>query len=147
LNSVYPGSHLDMTVTWGDCDAAGIHYYARTFDWFTNARMKLLADHGFPYMDTFHGPGISLVCLTADCRFKRMLKPEERIVVRTELAALTRTRLTFEYRIFKQDGQLAAEGSTSHAYVDPKGEPCNLKKRHPELWARMMDRWPVFRTE
>ncbi|WP_276353246.1 acyl-CoA thioesterase [Cohnella caldifontis] len=147
MNGTYPGTDLEMTVTWGDCDAAGIHYYARTFDWFTNARMKFLADHGFPYMETFHHPGISLVCLTADCRFKKMLKPEERITVRASLTTLTRSRLAFDYRIYKSDGQLAAEGTTSHAYVDPEGNPYNLKKRHPGLWASMMDRWPVFQDE
>jgi acyl-CoA thioester hydrolase len=135
---------MDMMVTWGDCDAAGISYYARTFDWFTNGRLQFLASFQFPYMKTFHYRGISLVCLTADCQYKKMLRPEDKITVRTSLTSLTRTRMTFTYLIFKQDGELAAEGKTSHAFVDKEGNPFNLKKRFPKLWQQMMDKWIGF---
>jgi len=140
-----PESDMDMTVTWGDCDAAGISYYARTFDWFTNGRMHLLASYRLPYMDTFHAQGIAIVCLTADCRYRKMLKPEEKITVRTSLTSLTRTRMAFAYRILKQGGELAAEGTTTHAFVDSGGNPFNMQKRFPELWDRLTERWPVFR--
>ncbi|MFC4811345.1 acyl-CoA thioesterase [Paenibacillus sp. GCM10023250] len=139
-----PDYVYDMTVTWGDCDAAGISYYAKTFDWFTNARMGLMAEQGFPYMDDFHRAGISLVCLKADCSYKKMLKPEERIAVHTSLTELTRSRLAFGYRVFKQDGTLAAEGATAHAYVGDDGAPFNLKRRHPRLWDRLTANWPAL---
>ncbi len=135
-----------MTVTWGDCDAAGISYYARTFDWFTNARMHFLACYRFPYMDTFHSQGISLVCLTAECQYKKMVRPDDKLAVRTTLAELTRTRMTFVYRIFKADGELAAEGRTTHACTDHEGNAFNLKKRFPELWRQLTDTWAVFQS-
>lgn len=138
---VYPWSDMDMTVTWGDCDAAGISYYARSFDWFTNGRMHFLAAEGFPYMETFHHRGISLVCLKADCRYVRMLRPDEPVTVRISLASLTRTRMVFHYRIRKKSGELACEGMTSHACVDNKGHPFNLEKRFPQLWRSLADRW------
>ncbi|GGA33784.1 acyl-CoA thioesterase [Paenibacillus physcomitrellae] len=141
----YPLSVMEMKVTWGDCDAAGISYYARTFDWFTNARMKHLADYGLPYMPTFHDLGIALVCLKADCEYKRMVRPEEEITVHTSLTTLNRTRMAYQYRIYKQNGDLVAEGTTSHACVDLEGNPFNLKRRHPELWEQLMEKWPVFR--
>ncbi|MBB6634932.1 acyl-CoA thioesterase [Cohnella thailandensis] len=139
MADTYPLFDLEMMVTWGDCDAAGISYYAKSFDWFTNARMGLLAHYGFPYMPEWHHQGISLVCLHADCQYRKMLRPEERIVVRTELAELTRSRMTFAYRILKEGGALAAEGQTKHAYVDNAGAPFNLERRHPELWARLAE--------
>jgi acyl-CoA thioester hydrolase len=140
----YPLSVMEMKVTWGDCDAAGISYYARTFDWFTNARMKHLADYGLPYMNTFHSSGIAIVCLKADCEYKNMVRPEEEIMVHTRLTLLTRTRMTYRYQIFKQDGILVAEGETRHACVDLTGNPFNLKRRHPQLWQQLIDKWPVF---
>lgn len=144
MPGAWPSSDMKMSVAWGDCDAAGIHYYARTFDWFTNARLHFLASNGFAYMDTFHHAGISLVCLTADSRFTKMLRPEEEITIRTSLTALTRTRLAFGYQILKNSGETAAEGSTTHAYVDPDGVPFNLKKRHPQLWDWLIGKWPAF---
>ena len=144
MTESYPDYKLAMTVTWGDCDAAGISYYARTFDWFTNARMGFLASFGFPYMEAFHHEGISMVCLTADCAYQKMLRPDEQITVHVSLAEFTRARLTFAYRVMKKNGQLAAEGKTTHTYVDKDGNPFNLKKRHPVLWERLTDKWPVF---
>ena len=140
----YPLSIMEMKVTWGDCDAAGIWYYARVFDWFTNARMKHLVDHGLPYMNTFHDLGIAIVCLKADCEYKKSVRPEDDVRIHTTITTLTRTRLAYQYQIFNKNGDLVAEGVTWHAYVDQEGQAFNLKRRHPELWQRLMQRWPVF---
>ncbi|MDB5085419.1 MAG: hypothetical protein JWN30_2305 [Bacilli bacterium] len=147
MTDSHPRSQMEMMVAWGDCDAAGISYYARAFDWFTNGRMQFLDFYEFPYMETFHSKGISLVCLTADCQYKKMLHPQEKITVRTFLTSLTRTRMTHTYQIFKKDGSLAAEGKTSHAYVDHEGIPFNLKKRFPQLWQKLTGRWILFKDE
>lgn len=130
-------SKLERVVSWGDCDAAGISYFPKNFEWFTNAYMKLLADYGFPYMETFHHNGISLVCLKADCQYKKMLKPLENIMIVTTLSSLTRTRLEFTYQIMKEDGGIAAVGITSHAYVNDQGRPFNLQKCFPSLWEKL----------
>ena len=130
---------LDMIVTWGDCDAAGISYYAKNFDWFTNGRMRLLESYGLPYMSAFFHQGISLVCLTADCQYKKMLRPEERVTLSTWISSLTRSRMAFSYQLYKEGGVLAAEGMTTHAYVDEHGQPVNLEKRHPELWNQLTE--------
>lgn len=126
-----------MTVGWGDCDAAGISYYAKNFDWYTDARFQFLAHHGLPYMETFHDNGISLVCLKAESDYKKMLRPFDQITVRTSLTELTRARMAFHYQIIKEDGEGAAEGFTTHAYVSQQGKPLNLKKAAPELWKRL----------
>lgn len=145
MTDAYPRSVMDMIVTWGDCDVAGIHYYARTFDWFTNARMHLLASYGVPYIKTFFENGISLPVLKAECEFRKMLRPEEKIAVHTELSELTRTRAKFTYRIYKETGELACEGATFHAFVDPRaGGPINVKKKHPAFWDKLVTLWPVF---
>lgn len=132
---------LDMTVTWGDCDAAGISYYAKNFDWFTNGRMSLLDHYGFSYIDVFHEQGILLVCLKAHSDYKKMLKPLEQITVRTTLSELSRTRITFTYQLLKSNGQVAADGYTSHAFVDKVGKPFNLEKRYSDLWKQLFNRW------
>jgi acyl-CoA thioester hydrolase len=131
----------EMSVNWGDCDAAGISYYAKNFEWYTNGYMQLLASYGFPYMETFHAEGISLVCLKAETQYKRMLRPLEHITLRTSLTELTRTRMTFSYQLIKKNGEMASWGTTSHAYVDNEGFPMNIKKHHPTLWESMTGKW------
>lgn len=128
---------LEMIVSWGDCDAAGISYYARYFEWFTNGYMQLLSHYGLPYMNTFYNNGISLVCLKAESQYKKILKPLETITVRTFLTSCTRTRMVFSYKLIKENGDLSAEGKTSHAFVNKNGLPINLKKHFPEIWKTM----------
>ena len=128
----------ETEVRWGDCDAAGITYYAKYFDWFSDGRIELFRQVGLPYMADFHQQGIFLVAVEASCRYRHSLKPEEKIVLETRLSKLTRTRLEFKYRIFKkEDGILAAEGTTSHAYVDAQGKPFDIKKKHLLLWEKL----------
>lgn len=133
----YPHCRLEMEVGWGDCDAAGITYYARYFDWFSNGRILLFKKYGLPYMSTFHRQNINLVALEAGCRYRRSLRPEEEVGLETTLVNLTRTRIGFKYIIYKKDGSTAAEGFTIHAYVDGQGKPFDLKKRYPALWEEM----------
>ncbi|MFJ8065017.1 acyl-CoA thioesterase [Psychrobacillus sp. NPDC096426] len=137
MASTHLSYDLDMIVTWGDCDAAGISYYAKNFEWFTDAYMQLLAHYGFSYMETFHHNEISLVCLKADSHFKKMVKPLEKITVRASLSMLTRTRMSFTYQVFKENDELASEGETSHAFVNVQGKPLNLQKQFPDLWERL----------
>jgi len=142
--NTYPKADMKMTVTWGDSDPAGISYYARTFDWFTNARMHFFAEYGFTYMETFHGKGIALVCLHADCDYKKMVRPGEPITVRASLTNFSRTRLAISYQVFNKNGELAEIGETVHAYTDNDGKPFNLKRRHPQLWNELIEKWPIF---
>ncbi|MFE8064762.1 acyl-CoA thioesterase [Priestia aryabhattai] len=141
MADLYISCNMEMSVTWGDCDAAGISYYAKNFEWFTNAYMQLLAKHGFPYMETFHKNGIYLVCLKADCQYKKMIRPLEKITIKTFLSVLTRTRVQFTYQVIKDNGEIAAEGFTSHAYVSDRGHPFNLQKRFPILWEKLDNRY------
>lgn len=144
LADSFPVVDLEMRVTWGDSDPAGISYYARTFDWFTNGRMNFFRSYGFPYMETFHGQGIALINLHADCDYKKMVRPGEKIFIRTSLTDLSRTRMTFTYQVIKEDGPLAEEGKTLHAFTDFDGKPFNLKKRFPVLWEQMVNEWEML---
>jgi len=130
-------SEMEMYVTWGDCDAAGISYYARNFDWFTNGRLHFFREHGFPYMTKLHENNIFLVCISANCQYKKMLYPDEKITVRTYLKSFSRAKMTFLYEVIKQTGEIAAEGSTVHAFADQSGHAFDMKKRFPELWSEM----------
>ena len=131
---VEPAVLVELTVRWGDCDAAGITYYAKYFDWFTDGRVALLENIGLPYMTTFHNHGIEMVVIDAFCRYRLSLRPMEKIYLEASIASLTRTKVTFNYRVLKEDKSVAAEGSTNHAFVDERGKPFNLAKRIPDLW-------------
>ncbi|HYW34978.1 MAG TPA: acyl-CoA thioesterase [Balneolaceae bacterium] len=130
-------SILRMKVGWGDCDAAGITYYARYFDWFCDARFKLLNDYNLKYTKWFHPNDLHLVVLETGCDYKNIIRPEETILVETALISVSRSRAQFNYHVKKNNTQLAASGFTKHAYVDLEGNPCNIEKYNPELWKKI----------
>ena len=131
---------LAREVRWGDCDAAGIVYYARFFDWFTDGRIALLKQIGLPYQQFFHEQGVTVVAVEASCRYRKTLKPEEKYNLRTTLFRLGRTRMIFDYLITKpgEDPGKATSGRTTHAYVGATGKPFDLKKKRPALWEKLL---------
>ncbi len=130
----------ELEVRWGDCDAAGIVYHVRYFDWFTDGRVALFKKMNLSYQKFFHERGIVLVAVEASCRYRKSLFPEERYTLNTTFFHLSRTRMIFDYVINKfDDDTVVAEGRTVHAYVDGAGKPFDIKKRYPELWLKLSD--------
>ncbi|MCL6478422.1 MAG: acyl-CoA thioesterase [Peptococcaceae bacterium] len=133
---------LELEVGWGDVDAAGIVYYVKYFDWFSDGRVALLKQVNMPYSSCFHGQGINMAAVEAYCRYRRPLKLEERFTLHTRLTKLERARMTFEYKITRlEDGEVAVEGRTVHAYVDGTGKPFDVKKKFPRLWDELCRRF------
>jgi len=128
----------ELEVRWGDCDAAGIVYHVKYFDWFTDGRVALFKEMNMSYQKFFHQQGIVLVAVEASCRYRKSLYPEEKYILDTAFSHLSRTRMIFDYVITRfEDETVVAEGRTVHAYVDVKGKPFDIKKRHPDLWLKL----------
>lgn len=45
---------LGLEVGWGDVDAAGIVYYVKYFDWFSDGRVALLKQVNLPYYSLWY---------------------------------------------------------------------------------------------
>lgn len=132
----------ELEVRWGDCDAAGIVYYAKYFDLFTDGRVALLKKINIPYQKFFHDQGIVVVAVEATCRYRKSLLPEERYFLNTTMSRLGRTRMIFDYVITSADNeQLVAEGRTVHAFVDGAGKPFDIKKKYPVLWSQLLENY------
>ncbi|MDD4767988.1 MAG: thioesterase family protein [Desulfotomaculaceae bacterium] len=132
----------ELEVRWGDCDAAGIVYYAKYFDLFTDGRVALLKKINIPYQKFFHSQGIVVVVVEATCRYRKSLQPEERYFLKTTLSRLSRSRMIFDYVITSAENeQLAAEGRTVHAFVDDTGKPFDIKKKYPQLWSQLQENY------
>lgn len=128
----------ELEVRWGECDPAGIVYHPAYIDWFSVARMHWLRAHGVGYMEAFHDQGIVVVVLGVQCQYRKTLRAEDNVRVDAQLVSLTRTRMKFAYQVWNAQGELCAEGSTEHAYVDERGHAVNIAKRAPELWKRLV---------
>lgn len=138
-----------LRVRYDECDSMGITYHARYLDWFVIGRTELLRDLGVPYSE-LERSGLLLPVLEARCRYHASTAYDDWITLQTQLLRVTRTRMEFGYRVCLERSDsapmsddprrrlvLAAEGETAHAFIDAGHRPVDVKKRFPEVWAKL----------
>lgn len=124
-------------VRWAECDAAGIIYHARVFDWFSEGRIAWLNEHGLGYYDVLRAHGIELLVKTATATFHHTLHPGDPVRLTISLETLTPTRVSFHYRVAAPANPdiTALEGITEHAFVvDNRAR--RLNRMFPDLFAQ-----------
>ncbi|AEW03715.1 thioesterase [Sulfobacillus acidophilus DSM 10332] len=125
----------ETVVRWAECDAAGIIYHARVFDWFSEARVSWLAEHALSYYHVLRPQGVELLVKSAHAHFRHALAPGDRVRVTIRLQQITPTRATFHYEgfLWREEWILALEGETDHAFVQG-GRAQRLDRRHPDIY-------------
>src|SRR5579864_5352545 len=98
-------------IEWGDCDPAGIIFYARYFDIFdistTMLLERALGMSKIAYLKAYDFLGHPLVETRA--RFLKPTRFGDEVAVETAVTACGRASFKVEHRVMK-DGALAAEG-------------------------------------
>ena len=115
-------------VIYGDTDQMGVVYYANYLRWFESGRSELLRQIGLPY-GKIEEEGFHFPVTEVSCRYAQSARYDEVVRIETELSALGRATLTFNYRVSRQsDDTLLATGSTRHACIDHAGRVSRLPK-------------------
>jgi 4-hydroxybenzoyl-CoA thioesterase len=113
-------------IEWGDCDPAGIIFYARYFDIFdvstTMLMERALGMSKIAYLKAYDFLGHPLAETRA--RFLKPTRFGDEVTVETAVTACGRTSFKAEHRVMK-DGALAVEGFETRVWVvrdpaDPK---------------------------
>jgi 4-hydroxybenzoyl-CoA thioesterase len=128
-------------IEWGDCDPAGIIFYARYFEIFDTSTTVLieraLGMKKIEYLKAFDFLGHPLVETRA--KFRLPTRFGDEIAVETALTACGRSSFKIEHRLSKS-GVLAVEGFETRVWVvrDP-GDPKRMKSQAipPEVVARL----------
>ncbi|MCY0878049.1 MAG: thioesterase family protein [Firmicutes bacterium] len=128
-------------VRWAECDAAGIIYHARVFDWFSEGRIQWLREHDLDYYEVLRGQGLEMLVKTAEASFHHSLRPGDVIELDIALEWVTPTRAAFRYQVFHPENPdlVAIEGRTEHSFV-VDGRARRLDRRFPEIFEQFC-RW------
>ena len=121
-------------VTYAETDKMGFVYYANYLVWFEIGRTELIRASGLAYKE-LEEMGINLPVIEASCRYKKPVKYDDLITIRTAVSEFEGIRLGFSYEITR-DGQVLAEGRTLHAFMDSGGRP---KKLPAEIKTRLTE--------
>jgi 4-hydroxybenzoyl-CoA thioesterase len=118
-------------IEWGDCDPAGIIFYARYFDIFDVATTVLLERalgmSKFEYLRTYNFLGHPLVETRA--RFRLPTRYGDEVAIETAVTHCGRSSFQIEHRLTKA-GTLAVEGHETRVWVvrDPD-DPRRMKSQ------------------
>ena len=130
------GNHVDVEirVRYAETDQMGVAYYANYLVWFEIGRSEFCRNRGFRYAD-LEALGYKLVVTNVHCRYRSAARYDEVVIARTWLKKMNRRMITFGYQILRHgDGEIIAEGETSHLCLDAKNKPKSL----PEEFLRLL---------
>jgi acyl-CoA thioester hydrolase len=106
----------DVTVRFAETDAQGIAHHASFVVWLEVARIAWLAEHTGGY-NAIREQGIEALTIAVEVRYHRAARFDDRLRIWARCVDLRGARFRYEYAV-ERDGELIAEGSTSHATVD-----------------------------
>ncbi len=108
----------DVTVRFAETDAQGVVHNANYLIWFEVARVAYLAEYAGGY-SSIREQGIESFVLESHIRYRQPAHFDDRLRVHTRVGEVRGARFRFDYEITR-DGEVIADGWTSHACVDAK---------------------------
>ena len=111
-----------VRVIFGDTDAGGIVYYGNYLRWFEVGRAELMRRKGFLYLVTVER-GVLLPVIEMGARYHAPARYDDVLRIHAEIRDVGRVRLTFGYRIERDDGTSLVTGHTVHAFTGRDGRP------------------------
>ena len=111
-------------VTYAETDKMGFVYYANYLVLFEIGRTELIRAAGRTYLE-LEDAGFNLPVVEAVCRYKKPGRYDDLLTILTRVTEFKGIRLDFEYEIV-WGGEVIAEGTTKHAFVDSYGRPRKL---------------------
>jgi len=110
-----------LRVRYAETDQMGVVYHANHFIWFEIGRVELMCQLGFAYRDLEREHECFIPVVDARCRYKAPARYDDEIIVRTHLKNVRESVIHFGYELVRAgDGQLLAEGETTHLIIDAK---------------------------
>lgn len=112
---------IELRVRYAECDAMGVLYHGRYWEFFEMARTELLRANGVRYRD-LEAEGVFFVVYKCACTYKAPIRYDDVIKVSVRVSRLSRTRVDHEYEI-RREGRLCCTASTTLACVGRDGRP------------------------
>ena len=120
-----------LRVRYAETDQMGVVYHANHFIWFEVGRVELLRQLGFSYRDMEQNDACFIAVVDARCRYKAPVRYDDEVIVRTQLKNVRESVIHFGYELLRAgDGELLAEGETTHIVTDEKMKARSLPEKY-----------------
>ena len=108
----------EIRVRFAETDAQGVAHNSNYLVWFEVARVSYLEEYAGGYQ-SLRDQGIESFVLESHVRYRKPAHFDDRLVIHARIAELRGARFRFDYEI-QRDGEVIADGWTSHGCVDAK---------------------------
>jgi acyl-CoA thioester hydrolase len=122
------GIAIEVRVRFAETDAQGIAHHSNYLVWFEAARVAYLAEFAGGYQ-AIRDLGLESLVLEAQVRYVRPARFDDVLEIHANVGELKGARFRFVYEVTR-DGELLADGWTSHACVDAQTfRPTRIPRR------------------
>lgn len=126
-----------LTVRYAETDKMGVVHHAVYPVWFEMARTDYIKALGTSYAK-MEEEGVMLPVAGITCKYRQPARYDDEIIVTVRITRLNAARIEFYYEAILPNGEVACEGTSSHAFVDGETfRPINFKKRNPKFFATL----------
>jgi acyl-CoA thioester hydrolase len=108
----------EVRVRFAETDAQGVAHNSNYLVWFEVARVSYLEEYAGGYQ-SLRDQGIESFVLESHVRYRKPAHFDDRLVIHARIGELRGARFRFAYEI-ERDGEVIADGWTSHGCVDSK---------------------------
>jgi acyl-CoA thioester hydrolase len=134
-----PAHTATIRVRYAETDQMGVVYHANHFIWFEIGRVELLRQLGFSYRDMEQSDGCFIAVVDARCRYKAPVRYDDEVIVRTQLKNARESVIHFGYELVRaDDGELLAEGETTHIVTDEEMQARLLPEKYLNAFREAM---------
>src|SRR5579862_1511539 len=112
---------ITIRVRYAETDRMGLLHHANYLIYLEQARTEMLREQGLAYRD-LEDQGFFLVITKLEVKYRRPIRYDDLVTVRTTVERTTWVRIDHRYEILC-DGRLAAEATSTLACVDRAGKP------------------------
>ena len=123
-----------IRVRYAETDQMGVVYHSNHFIWFEVGRVELLRQLGFSYKEMETADDCFIAVVDARCRYKAPVHYDDEVIVRTRLKQVREKVIHFGYELLGAEGQLLAEGETTHIVANARMKPRRLPEKYMEVF-------------
>ena len=125
-------------VQYYETDMMGFAHHANYVRWMEEARVDLLEQLDIDYA-SMEKQGIVSPTIEVNCRYRKSTTFLEDVYITVTITEFKGVKLKFGYVMKNAGGELVAEASSVHCFIDKTGRPIRLAKEYPEYYGIIMD--------
>lgn len=120
-------------VNYYETDKMGITHHSNYVRFMEEARVDFLDQLGWSFIK-LEEKGVASPVLSIECNFKKSTTFPDVIQIEVKVLKLSALKVTFGYT-FKVADEVVFTGSSSHCFLDLKGNPVFTEKVYPDFYA------------